>query len=145
MLQMIMRIIIICNMLNRDIRMFSLNAWFERYESNLELRNNYTNMVVLRLCGEELCEVLQDYGLVYTDLLENYASEELIKSLLLVAIKDRSKSWKARALNTGALAGSNIIKFPTLKKTTCTGSCCEVNYENVIYMDSYLTDVFKRA
>ena len=115
--------------------MFSLNAWFERSRPYLELRNNYTNKVVLRLYGEILHEVLQDIGYDYDDLLRNGASSDLIKSLLLAAIKDYPIKIDSRREFE-----NKVTPFPKIKKAehAYISSSNFEEYENVIYIDRVL-------
>jgi len=123
--------------------MFTLNAWLERSEPHLELRNDYTKQVVLNLSGAGLIDVLDDFGLAYKDLLENRGSIEIIKILLLATIKDYSKYKK---LNVHAL--SNVLKFPVPKKSNYHQSehSCSMSNDNVIDMNRFLSRLyFKKA
>ena len=115
--------------------LFSLNAWFERSRPYLELRNNHTNKVVIRLYGERLHEVLQDIGYDYGDLLRNGASSELIKSLLLAAINDYPVKIDPRHE-----LENKVTPFPKIKKAEHAyfNSSNVEHYENVIYIDRIL-------
>ncbi len=115
--------------------LFSLNAWFERSRPYLELRNNYTNKVVLKLNGERLHEVLQDIGYDYEDLLRNGASSELIKALLLASIKDSPIK-----LDSKSEILKKVTPFPKIKKAQHAyfkSSKFEKN-DKVIYLDRIL-------
>ncbi len=115
--------------------LFSLNAWFERSKPYLELRNNYTNKVVLRLDGENLCEVLEDIGYDHGDLLRNGSSPGLIKSLLLAAIKDYPIEYDSRCE-----IETKVTPFPKIKKERYVyfSSSNFKQYENVIFLDRIL-------
>ncbi len=121
--------------------MFTLNAWFERSTPHLELRNNYTRHAILRLSGDGLFDVLDDFGLAYEDLLENQGSAEIIKILLLATIKDYSKYNELTVYTP-----NNILKFPALTKSThiTREPCCAVQYDNVINMNRFLSSLLLR-
>ena len=114
--------------------MLSLNAWFERAAPYLELRNNYTNKVLISLNGERLYEFLQDCGLIYSDLLDSAKSSEIIKILLLASIKDCSVSEKLLHSDP-----DKILHFPSIKKAKkCVRNFNnEVCYDNVIPIDKF--------
>ena len=113
--------------------MFSLNAWFERSQPILELRNNYTKKVVLRLKGERLQKLLQDCDFTCDDLMENQSSKDLIRTLLLVSIEDFPVCG-----NVKQKLPSNIINFPNVMKQKI--NFC--NYSNnVVYMNRLLINL----
>ena len=113
--------------------MFSLNAWFERSQPILELRNNYTKKVVLRLGEERLQKLLEDCDFTYDDLMGNRSSKNLIRTLLLVSIKDFSVGG-----NVKQKVPSNIINFPKVMKQKIN-FCNHSN--NVVYMNRLLINL----
>ena len=114
--------------------MLTINAWFERAAPYLELRNNYTNKVLISISGEKLNEFLQDCGLIYTDLLDSAKSSEIITILLLTSIEDCPVDDKL--LHSGI---NKILHFPSIEKTKkCVYRFSnEVCYDNVIIIDKF--------
>lgn len=116
---------------------FFINAWLERENPILELRESTTNRMVYHLEGEPLNELLNSGELSTNDLSSCKCTHSVIRDLLLKCITE--DNFKKDSVEQNNKTKSNtVIKFPgKFRKSSKVNSSFQ-NRDNIIYLFSVL-------
>ncbi len=113
---------------------FFLNAWLERENPILELRESITNRMVYHIEGDVLNDWLNKGELCVNDLNSIEETSEVIRDLLLKSItEDVSTKQKCD------FPINNVIKFPRRFRRPSKGNSSSRKSNNVIYLYSLLS------
>ena len=88
---------------------FCVNAWLERENPILELRESFTNRTVFSVKGELLRDWIDSGEIDISDFNDYESSQEVIKELLLKSITVTTPVYRNNKVGLG-----NIINFPKL-------------------------------
>lgn len=121
---------------------FFINAWLERENPILELRESSTNRMVYHLEGEPLNDWLNSGELSASDFNSDKDTNSVIRELLLKSITE--DSIKEHLIKHKVnIKSNNVIQFPgTFRKP------CKENYktrqppDNIVYLFSVLSQRF---
>lgn len=114
---------------------FFINAWLEREDPVLELRESITNRMVFHIEGEVLTDWLEKGELSVNDLNNVEDSHEVVKDLLLksITVAEYAKPFYRKPQ-------SNVIKFPLrYRKSNLSLHGKLRKKDNVIYLHSILS------
>lgn len=90
---------------------FFINAWLERQNPRLELRESTTNCMIYCAEGKLLNELLNKGEITIADLNNYENTQNVIEVLLLKSIIEPINMFKNKDLNL-----MNVIKLPKIKK-----------------------------
>jgi hypothetical protein len=91
---------------------FFINAWLERKNPFLELRESTTNRMIYHVEGEVLNDWLNQGELTLTDLTNIDETHELVRDLLLKSITDNVSSHRIASPTIYNVVRNNVIRFP---------------------------------
>ena len=95
---------------------FTINAWLERKNSYLEVREVVSDRKVLCLEGEVLTNLLCDGDISVSDLSSYDATSDILKDLLIKSIITQSCSKSLPgSVSPKSVFPDNVIHFPILK------------------------------
>ena len=109
---------------------FYINAWLERDNPKLELRESASNRMIYKLEGDLLNHLLEIGEINVPDLYSHDNPHELIKDLLLTSI-----SKPIEMLMCNYQSAENVINFPqTNTQNRKLDACKCISNNNVIYL-----------